>query len=132
MQLYTATCSYDFTWTDPDGNIVTPKIRTVSCPYSINLAGEIPVLAGTAEGVEVDIPFTGLTKAASLICVENMTGQELGMAWGGNFMPNLPAGGMMLHAFPSCPAAGPILSLRFFLTGVQAQDGKISYAVLGM
>lgn len=118
-------------WTDADGNPVTPAATAVSCPYCVAIAGHLPIPDGTPAGVEFDIPFTGIASACSLLRIENITGQELGMAWGGNFMPSLPPGGLLFWAFPVAVMSRPITSLRFFTTAPQSGVGKIVYSAMG-
>jgi|SRR5208337_961048 len=126
-----AVLTWTLSWVDGDGNTVKPPAKSVACPYLVSNAGEIPVPAATPQGTEIDMPFTGIGAAATCVYVENLTGQELGMAWGGNFMPNIPAGGALLFAHPRAVGAGPIVALRFFLTRVQAAPGTINFLVFG-
>jgi hypothetical protein len=116
---------------DADGNVVRPKPRIIASPYTISLEGQLPFPDGTPAGTEIDLPFTGLTVAATLLIIENQTGQELGMAWGGNFSPNFPNKGTIIWAFPAAPATRPILSLRFWTTVPQVGLGMVPYTVLG-
>jgi len=118
-------------WTDGDGNPVKPATKAVTIPYTVAVEGEIEVAANTAQGVEVDVPFEGIGTVATGVYVENLTGQELGMAWGGNFMPNIAPGGVLLVAHPKAVAAGQILALRFFLTKAQVGPGLINYIAFG-
>jgi hypothetical protein len=120
-----------FHYTDADGNIIRPAAKNIVCTYAVSVSGSIPVPAGTPQGAEVDLPFTGLAEDACFVYVHNTTGQELGMAWLGNYMPNLPADGVLWMPQPSYRAAGKIPALRFFLTQQQAQEGSIVYTVLG-
>jgi|ERR1700722_751065 len=120
-----------FQWTTADGNPRNFAPKLGACPFNIPLESTMPVPAGTAQGTEIDISFPGIRTAATFIYICNMSGQELGMAWGGNFMPSLPPNGILCYALPQAPNAGVITSLRFFLTQVQAADGAIAYAVFG-
>jgi len=123
--------SGSYSWVDADGNAMKAiATKLASCQYNVQLVGQLPVPTGLVLGAELDIPFTGLS-AASFVYIENQSGQELGMAWGGNFSPNLPNGGMLCYAFPTAPVAGGISSLRFFLTAPTTAPGLIMYAAFG-
>src|ERR1700729_3182407 len=116
-----ARITYNLSWLNPvDGSVVPTKPRTIECPYTIVVSGQMRVLAGTGPGVEVDVPFQGITQATTLAVIKNQTGQELIMAWQGNWLPNLPNGGTFIHAFPVPVTAGCITGFRFFLTETQA------------
>jgi hypothetical protein len=123
--------SFNCSWTDADGNVIRPATRTVQCPYSLCIQSALPIAQGLPAGTELDIPFTGMIQSSTLMIIQNFSGQELGMAWGGNFSPNLPAGGLLIRAFPAPPTSNPILGLRFFLTEIQATAGKVNYTLLG-
>jgi hypothetical protein len=114
-------------WSDDDSNVIHRAMRTILCPFAVAVEGSLPIPVGTAQGIEIDLPFEGVAVAATFILIENHTGQELGMAWGGNFSPNLPDGGVLIRAFPVAPAAGFITALRFWLTKAQTAPGKIVY-----
>jgi hypothetical protein len=128
-----AYASFSFTWTDLDGNVISPAPRGVAPPYSVSLYGSLPIPAGTASGTEVDIPFTGIAAGATHVAIENKTGQELGMAWGGNFMPSLPPGALVQWTLPSQvqQSGRSVTSLRFFLTETQPVLGHIVYQAVG-
>jgi hypothetical protein len=126
-----STLTFACTWEDADGNPIHPKPRTIQIPCTVGAQGAIPVPPGTASGTEVDVPFPGILSAATLVVIENETGQELNVAWGGNWAPHLPAGATLIYAMPAVPAAGAITSLRFMLTQQQVGAGLINYTVLG-
>lgn len=90
----------------------------------------MPVHDGAASGTEIDIAFPGIA-AASLVFIENKTGQELNMAWGGNWFPHLPDGGAVAFLFPKTPETGGVSALRFMLTQAQVGEGHINYTVAG-
>jgi hypothetical protein len=123
--------TFSYEWTDADGNTFKPAARATVIPYTIALKGETPVLDGTAEGTEIDVSLPGIAAAATFIMIENLTGQPLGCAWGGNFSPDLPNGATMIYAMPAAPSQGGITGLRFFLRQAQVGEGLISYAALG-
>jgi hypothetical protein len=120
-----------YSWTDSDGSTYNPAPHNITCPCTVGISGAIPVPAGTPSGTEFDVPFTGIASAATMVFIENKTGQELGAAWGGNFAPNLAPGGILFYAHPAPVGAGKVTSLRFFLTQTQAADGQILYAACG-
>ena len=131
MSARTGRLIFSYEWTDADGNVFKPVARTTMIPYSTAVKGEIPIPAGTAEGAEVDLTLPNITTACTLVIIENLSGQDLGMAWGGNFSPDLGIGATMLYACPAPPSQGGITGLRFFLRQAQVVDGLIAYAVLG-
>lgn len=131
MQPQTAQYICNLCWADANGNVIKPAAQAVMCPYDVALTGHIPVPDGTASGTEFDVPFTGLSKAATLICIQNATHQELNCAWGGNWAPHLPDGGLQIWAHPVPVVEGAITSLRFMLTQQQVGAGRIIYTVLG-
>jgi hypothetical protein len=116
---------------DADGNAIMPAAKVVSIPYTTVANMVMWVRGGTAQGAEVDATFPGLVAAGTLIVVENETSQELNMAWGGNFFPHIPPGGVIIFAYPAAPAAGQITGLRFFTTQAQLADEKVVFTVLG-
>ena len=118
-------------WTDAQGNFVGKASRTLQSQLSVVLDSSMPVPVGTAAGAEIDIAFPGIVTAASYVLIENQSGQELGMAWTGNFLPSIPDGGMVLWYLPTTPSQRQILSLRFFLTQDQVSPGSILYTVCG-
>lgn len=118
-------------WADADGNVFNPKEIAIAIGYNIENVGMLPVPDGTAAGTEIDLPFTGVTGGASMLLVENKTGQELNTAWGGNWAPHIAVGGILLYASPAPPVAGQISSWRFMLTQQQVGMGYIAFAVLG-
>lgn len=124
------TVSLVLSWVDADGTPYIDPPRKITCP-GMPLKGCIDVPAGTVSGTEFDIPFTGQTKGASFVLVENETGQELNAAWGGEFQPHMAASGWIMYAGPGIPASGSITALRFMLTQQQASSGKLSYLVCG-
>jgi hypothetical protein len=86
---------------------------------------------GTAQGAELDISFPNIGTAATFVYVENKSGQELGMAWGGNFYPDLPNGGVILLMFPEAPVQGVMTGFRFFLRQAQTTVGQVNFVVGG-
>lgn len=114
-------------WVDGAGNTLSTAAQSITCPGAVIVSGALPFPAGTAQGAEIDLPITGILTAATCLYIANRTGQELGMAWGGSFMPSLPPGGTIGWAFPESPTTRPITSLRFFLTEQQAAYGFVSY-----
>jgi hypothetical protein len=131
MSAPTCQAAFSFRWTDADGNPYVSKGRTMQFPGTLVLHGSLPVPAGLEAGAEVDLPFLGISDGASFCYLENETGQELNMAWGGNFFPHFPNDGVMLFMFPTVPASGQIQSWRFILTQAQAQAGVVNFAVFG-
>ena len=118
-------------WLDAQGNPVAKATQVINAPCSVALDGILPVAAGTAQGTEIDLPMLGIVQAATFVTVQNQTGQELEMAWGGNWLPNIPPGGLLRWAFPVAPSANVITSLRFMLTQEQGAAGSILYTVCG-
>jgi hypothetical protein len=132
MAAMTAQATFSFKWTDADGNAFSAKGRTIQFPGTLLLHGSLPIPAGLSAGAEVDLPFLGIADGASFIYLENAAGQELGMAWGGNFYPHLPNEGVMMYMFPNAVSpAGAVTSWRFFLTQAQAEVGYVNFAVFG-
>ena len=120
-----------FTWTDNDGNIFKPNTLTILPAYTTFTVGSLPVPDQTPAGTEIDLTPPGITNGTSLVWIENKTGQDLNMAWNGNWFPHLAAGGLLLHVAPTAPAAGVIIGLRFMLTQIQSGIGSIYYAIGG-
>src|SRR5277367_4170706 len=108
--------TFSFKWTDGDGDALTVKGKTLVFPGTLLLRGSLSIPAGLSSGTEVDLLLPGLVQGVSFMYLENMSGQELNMAWGGNFYPHLPDQGVMLYMFPVAPAAGAVTGWRFFLT----------------
>ena len=120
-----------YQWSDPDGTIYKPKATLIECPYTVPLVSMLPVPDGAAAGTEYDLPSCGIMTGASFVWVRNWVGQELSMAWGGNWLPHLPNGGIVVWAASQLAAAGTIISLRFMLTQTQVGPGAIHYALMG-
>jgi hypothetical protein len=127
VSLWQAKYTGSYVWTDGEGNLLKPAAVNILSPYDIPFDGTIPVRAGATAGTEVDLTLPGLGTGATILFLANHTGQELGMAWGGNFAPNLPDKGVIVHAYPALPAAGQITGFRFFLTQTQIANGFIAY-----
>lgn len=124
-------CAAVFSWTDDEGNSYKGGSGDFMCPGNSVTSGYLIVPDGSAAGTEFDLPFPSVLNAATYIFLLNKTGQDLNMAWGGNWFPHLAAGGMLLFASPTAPTAGGITSLRFMLTKGQSGIGKLKYAVCG-
>lgn len=123
-------------WTDSEGNNYTGT-PFAGASGGMMMAGNV-VNCGyllipdqSAQGAEFDLPFQGVAQGATYVMIANQSGQELNMAWGGNWFPHLPAGGLLLWAFPAIPQGGQITSLRFMLTQAQNGLGKIKYIYCG-
>jgi hypothetical protein len=121
----------NFSWSDAAGNVIKPKAVSIPFNYAVAITGSLPVPDETPAGTEVDVPFVGLSQGASFVWMQNSTGQDLNMAWGGNWMPFLAAGGVLLWVAPQLASAGRITSLRFMLTQAQQGPGCIIYTVAG-
>jgi hypothetical protein len=120
-----------FSWVDDDGNPIKGNDIQVVANYTIASVGSVPIPNGTVAGVEFDMPLAGMPGGGALIWIRNKTGQELNMAWGGNWFPHLAVDGTLIWAAPSPPLAGAITSLRFMTTAVQVGLGKITFALFG-
>lgn len=129
--LQNATLSFVLNYEDADGRPLRMASQPITIPYKNACQGAIPVPQGSAQGTEVDVPMVGLPTGATLVLIENQTGQELNAAWGGNWMPHLGVGGVELYVNPTVPQAGDITQLRFMLTGAQVADGAINFWAFG-
>ena len=126
-----AALSYNYMWQDPNGNPIKLPVQALQMAYTVAAQGAVSVADGTDAGTEIDIPFLGLAQSAVCAMIWNLTGQELNCAWGGNWAPHIPPGGMLAYAFPVAPTAGVITSLRFMLTQKQVGAGRIGYFFAG-
>ena len=127
----TATSITRFIYTDVDGLVVNPKPISISVPYTTSLIGALQVQPGTAAGTEIDLPMLGINQDATYIQIQNETGQELNMAWGGNWEFHLAPGGIFVRSNPAPVLAGSITAWRFLLTQTQVALGAIIFHVLG-
>jgi hypothetical protein len=126
-----ASCAIQIAYSDVDGHTRTSQFGPIGCAYTNQITGAIPVPDGTPSGTEFDVPFVGLATGASLIIIENYTGQEINAAWGGNWAPHLAAGGYLVYAMPDVPTDGCIAGLRFMTTAPQVGAGKITFYAFG-
>lgn len=126
-----ASVGYQVGWADPHGRVQQIPVTSVSVPYMSAPTGVIPILANSPAGTEVDLPLLGILTAATFLLVENTSGQELNMAWGGNWAPHLPPGGMFMFSFPTAPSSGQITSWRFFTTMETTVRTGINFWALG-
>lgn len=127
------TCSYSLRWTDGDGRVMSPASLSVLFPYCACSSGVLSVPAGASSGAEIDLVLPGSWTNLTAFVVENQSGQELGMAYGGNFAPSLPAGGMFAFAFPAAVSVSgrAITGWRFFLTQNQSAEAGVNYWAWG-
>lgn len=127
------TFTSQYTWTDILGNTFHPKPDSaIAGNGAVSMTGALPVNPAPA-GTEVDLNFApmGITSGIVFLWLENRTGQELNMAWQGNWFPHLPPGGRLIWAFPVEAAAGQITAMRFMLTQDQSSLGYIKFMVVG-
>src|SRR5271166_3021653 len=97
----TATGICRLMFTDVDGQVLNPKPIQTSIPYMLVLIGKLPIPAGTPANTEIDLPMLGITQDATYVCIQNESGQPLGVAYGGNWMPAIPDGGMYCKTSPA-------------------------------
>jgi hypothetical protein len=126
-----AQLKYSYSWVDANSNALVVPQQVINMPYKVSAKGAILVPDGAASGAEFDVPFTGAGQGAVCVMLWNLTGQELNAAWGGNFAPHVPPGGMVAFTFPLLPAAGLVTGYRFFLTQTQVGEGRIAYFFAG-
>lgn len=122
-----------FSWTDILGETfhLAPGPE-VTGAGAVGMTGALPVEPAVA-GTEFDLDFRpmGVTNGIAYLAIVNLTGQELNMAWGGNWAPHIPTGGRIIWALGSVPNGGQITSLRFMLTQDLTSPGYIRFAVVG-
>ena len=126
------------TWSDPDGLLVKSNTIATTMTYAMCVDSVLPIPAGTASGTEIDLPLAGITQGLTGLRLQNMSGQELGMAYGGNFSWSLPPGGSIVLAFSTpVSSSGRAITvantIRFFTTAVQPSPspGGVNYWFMG-
>lgn len=132
------TFQHTMSWRDPEGNITNGLPIVTSVPYEQCFDNMLPVPGGTPAGTEIDLPFPGILQDITCLRVINQTGQELGMAFGGNYDLSLPVGAMQIFTFP-VPVVGSnryigASGVRFWTTVIQPtpSPGCIHYLAFGM
>jgi len=80
MSNRTARLAFSLAYKDPDGTAVrvpNRKDQASDAPYGASAASEIDVPDLTAAATEYAVPFGSVNLAATLVLLENLTGQEL-------------------------------------------------------
>ncbi len=108
---------------------------SVAFPYQAQAHGTVDVPDTTAESTAYDIPFGAIDTAATMVIVENKTGQSCEVKVNHqNAVSNhhdLPDGGVFVIGGPGAPTANPVLAVSLTLSAVQSGAGLFAYHIFG-
>jgi len=124
------TCSY--TGTENESASLPAKI--VGCLYQAQTHGTVDVPDLATTDTEYDIPF-GAVAEATLVLVENTTGQDLWLKWNSANIEShkqfLKSGGCALIAMPDLPGQYPTTAVSVTTTATQSGAGTVAYHIFG-
>lgn len=128
-----ATVKVSLAYTGPSGQQEAPPTQQVVAPYQAQNVGAIDVPDSTASSTTYSIPFGSIGTAASLVVLQNNTGQELAIKINGAAAAShhMAQGGMLVIAENSAPGSTPVLSVSVTTTAMQAGAGSVGYYVFG-
>ncbi len=122
-------------YTNEEGGTSTMTAIALAAQYQSQSHGTIDVPDTTAADTEFSIPFGAVDEAATLVVIENRTGQSCEVKINGqnpvNNHHDLAAGGVYVFGAPHAPDANPMLSVKLKLNATQAGAGLIAYRIFG-
>lgn len=132
----TAIFKWSLQYTDGDGKtqrVPDQGTNNVSVPYQAISEGTIDVPDAEVSATAHAIPFGSINVAATLVVLENKTGQELILKVNGSAaLQHLGAGqSLAVFADPTAPGTNPITALSLTTTATQSGAGSIVYRVFG-
>lgn len=129
----TASVTLALTYTR-NGQTITIPTKRINAPFQAYVDGDVDVPDATAGDTEIAIPMGSIGTGATLVVLENDTGQDLKVEIAGAAAPShdLPDGGFaVILAAAELPAARKLTALSIHTTGVQAGAGKVRFHVFG-
>lgn len=128
-----ATLGMSLQYTDSDGNLVSPGIASIQCPYLDQTVGTIDVPALTAMSTVYSIPFGGVT-VAGLIMITNKTSVKLSVKVnsGSSATTEIPVGATYVAQMMTASGTPLVTAITVTLSAAQgASAGLVEYKVLG-
>ncbi len=122
-------------YTNEEGGTSTMTAIAVAAKYQSQSHGTIDVPDTTAADTEYSIPFGSVDEGATLMILENRTGQDVEVKINGQAVVShhheIPAGGVLVLGGPLASAESPLLSAVVKLSATQAGAGLVAYRVFG-
>lgn len=120
-------------YTNEEGGTSTMSPIAIAAQYQSQSHGTIDVPDTTAGATSYAIPFGSVDVGASLLVIENRTGQSCKVLINGQTgtAHSVASGGVCVIGGPTTPSAHPVLSAAVVLEGTQSGAGLIGYRVFG-
>lgn len=94
--------------------------------------GQVDVPDTTPSSTAFSIPFGSIAVGASLVLIQNKTGQEMSLKLNGSAaLQNIPDQGVVLLPVAALPAASKLTAVSLTTTATQSGAGTIDFYVLG-
>lgn len=105
----------------------------VQCPYQAQSVGSLDVPDTTTSATSYSIPFGSIGVAATLVVLENKTGQELAVKINGasSASHRMKDGGVLILGEAAAPGTTPITAVSVATTATQSGAGFVAYYVFG-
>ncbi len=122
-------------YTNEEGGTSTMSPIALAAQYQSQSHGTIDVPDTTVSATEYPIPFGSVDDGASLMILENRSGQDLEVNLNGKdddtHHHDIPIGGVLVLGGLHASAGHPLLSAVVVTTATQSGAGLISYRVFG-
>jgi len=122
-------------YTNEEGGSSTMSPIAIAAKYQSQSHGTIDVPDTTSADTEYSIPFGSVDEGASLMIIENRTGQDLEVKINdqnvGSHHHDIPAGGVFVLGGPNKSTVHPLLSAVVKTTATQSGAGLVGYRVFG-
>ncbi len=129
------TVRINMTYKGPSAETAKLPEKSVAFAYMAQEHGTVDVPDTTAEDTAVEIPFGSVGDAATMILLQNRTGQDVEVKINnqntGTHHHDLCDGGIFMIGGPSTVAANKIIEVSFTLSAAQSGPGEIEYHIFG-
>ncbi len=122
-------------YTNEEGGTSTMTAIALAAKYQSQSHGTIDVPDTTAADTEYAIPFGSVDEGATLLILENRSGQDVEVKINDQAVVShhhdIPAGGVLVLGGPNVSGTNPLLSAVVRLNSLQAGAGLIAYRIFG-
>jgi hypothetical protein len=116
----------------PGGGTVSVPAISINAPFQASVVGFLDVPDATIAETPVAVPFGSIADGATLVVLQNQTGQELDITINGQTSDvAFSDEGVAVIAAASLPDGTPLTALGVITTAPQAGPGKVGYFVFG-